>query len=129
MFVNSPNSLDYTKDEGYLPISLQYRPYMARYVRKEGISVKKSSSKDKTNVTSNEEDLDIILETKELLNDKPVIVSNNASNPSVVSEFEGQVDGILINSNKQNPAIFELISGDANPYGLLFFKCQKIWKR
>ena len=75
----------------------------------------------KTNYASNEADLDIILETKKAMKDKPVIVSINMTNPMVVSEFERTVDAILVNFGVQTQAILDIVSGKVSPSGLLPF--------
>lgn len=124
VFVNSPNSLGYNKEEGYLPLSLQYRPYTAHKARAKSIAAD-ASYKDKTNITTNEADLDIILETVAVMDNKPTIVSINAMNPMVVKEFENKVDGIIMNFNTQNQAILDIVSGAFNPYGLLPFQMPK----
>jgi beta-glucosidase len=50
---------------------------------------------------------------------KPVIVAINVSNPTVVAEFERSVDGILVHFGVQDQALMEVISGGAEPSGLL----------
>ena len=128
VFVESPKSVGYSKEEGYLPISLQYRPYTAINTRKISIAggdpletSNNRSYEGKTNYTSNEADLDIILETKKAMKDKPVIVSINMTNPMVVAEFEREVDAILVNFGVQTQAILDIVSGKVSPSGLLPF--------
>lgn len=128
VFIKSPNSVGYTKEEGYLPISLQYRPYTALHSRKTSIAggdpLESSANRSylgKTNYVSNENDLDIILETKKSMGDKPVIVSINMSNPTIVGEFESKVDSIIVDFGVQTQALMEIISGKVNPSGLLPF--------
>lgn len=128
VFIKSPNSVGYTKEEGYLPISLQYRPYTAIYPRKTSIAggdpLESSINRSylgKTNYVSNESDLDIILETKKAMGDKPVIVSLNMSNPTIVGEFESKVDSIIVDFGVQTQALMEIITGKVNPSGLLPF--------
>ena len=128
VFVESPKSVGYSKEEGYLPISLQYRPYTAINTRKISIAggdpletSNNRSYEGKTNYTSNEADLDIILETKKAMKDKPVIVSINMTNPMVVAEFEREVDAILVNFGVQTQAILDIVCGKVSPSGLLPF--------
>lgn len=109
---------------GYLPISLQYCPYTAKDAREVIISgdereVANRSYKNKTIPTKNKADLDLVLETSEKMNGKPVIVSMLLSNPAIVSEFESAVDGLLINFGVQDQALLEVISGQTEPSGLL----------
>ncbi len=126
--IESPDSLGYKKEEGYLPINLQYRPYTAHSARKESIAqdpqdeIVNRSYYGKTNNCTNEADLDIILETKKAMNGKPVIASINCKNPMVVAEFEKEVDAIFIHFNVQMQAIFDLLSGVVEPSGLLPFQ-------
>lgn len=131
VFIESPDSVGYKKEEGYIPVTLQYRPYTAEYAREESIANDDGESrsyKNKSNTATNEKDLDIILETKEAMKDKPVIVSMNCKNPTVVSEFENKVDSILINFNVQTQAVLDIISGREEPSGLLPFQMPKDMK-
>ncbi|MFC0270814.1 glycoside hydrolase family 3 N-terminal domain-containing protein [Metabacillus herbersteinensis] len=114
---------------GYLPISLQYSEYTAEYAREVSIAgghptedFTNRSYKGKTVTAANTKDLDLVLETKEKMGDKPVIVSINMSTPSVLAEFESKVDGILVNFGVQDQAILEVISGNVEPSGLLPFQ-------
>lgn len=131
VFIESPDSVGYKKEEGYIPVTLQYRPYTVEYAREESIAndVGESRSyKNKSNTATNEQDLDIILETKAAMKDKPVIVSMNCKNPTVVSEFENKVDSILINFNVQTQAVLDIISGKEEPSGLLPFQMPRDMK-
>lgn len=125
VFIESPECTPFNSEEGYLPITLQYRPYHATTARELSIAHEPNdnrSYKDKWNTASNEKDLDIILETKKALKDKPVIVVMNAKNPSVVNEFEASIDALLIHFNVQTQAILDIISGKTEPSGLLPFQ-------
>ncbi len=109
---------------GYVPISLQYRPYQANHAREVSITgdsreVVNRSYKGKTVKTHNEMDLDLILETKKAMNGKPVIVSMLLSNPAVVAEFEKEIDALLVHFGVQDQAILDIISGKTEPSGLL----------
>ena len=128
VFIESPDSVGYKKDEGYVPITLQYRPYIAVDAREESLASDEGESrsyKNKSNTATNAQDLDIIIETKADMQDKPVIVSINCKNPTIVSEFEERVDSILIHFNVQTQAILDMISGTAEPSGLLPFQMPK----
>ena len=65
---------------GYLPISLQYRPYTAVYAREHSIAQEPNDEfpdrtyRGKTVTVNNEDDLDLVLHTRELMGEKPVIV-------------------------------------------------------
>lgn len=106
---------------GFVPISLQYRPYTADYAREQSLAGERSY-KGKTVKTTNECDLDLILETKRVMKDKPIIVSLLLTNPIVVSEFESEVAGVLVNFGVQDQAIFEILRGKAEPSGRLPFQ-------
>ena len=69
--------------------------------------------------TSNKDDLKVVLDTKAKMGQKPVIVVLNTGKPVVPAEFEGKADAILISFGIQNQAIFDIISGKAEPSGLL----------
>lgn len=111
---------------GYVPISLQYRPYTAKHARETSIAgdarakdVLNRSYKGKTITAFNEADLDLVLKTKDEMGDKPVIVSLLLTKPSVVAEYEPAVDAILVHFGVQDQAIMDLLSGEAEPSGLL----------
>lgn len=129
VFIESPKTYGYIKEEGYLPISLQYRPYKAITSRKESIAggdplelCSNRSYLGKVNYASNESDLDIILETKHKMGDKPVIVSLSMKNPTIVKEFEKYVDAIICDFKVQTQAILDIICGNSEPSGLLPFQ-------
>ena len=111
---------------GYVPISLQYRPYKAEYARAESIAggdpkedFVNRSYKGKTVTTYNEKDLDLVILTKKQMGDKPVVVIVNVSRPVVLSELEPYADAILVTFGVQNQAVLDLVSGAAEPSGLL----------
>ena len=81
--------------------------------------VKNRSYKNKSVRAGNEKDLQSILDTKKLMNGKPVIVSIALSKPAVMREFENQVDAIVAGFGVQNQAILDIITGVAEPSGLL----------
>ena len=128
VFIQSPKTVGYTKEDGYLPISLQYRPYTAVNSRKTSIAggdpLESSTNRSylgKTNFASNESDLNIILETRKAMSKKPVIVCLNMTNPTIVEEFEHLVDAIIADFGCQTQAILDIVSGKKNPSGLLPF--------
>jgi beta-glucosidase len=111
---------------GYVPISLQYRPYKAVDARATSIAggdllekFTNRSYKNKSVTASNSSDLDLVLNTRKSMKDKPVIVSIAMSNPMVFNEFEKEVDAILVNFEVQDQAILDIITGSAESYGLL----------
>lgn len=111
---------------GFLPISLQYGPYTATEARDPSLAgdaregdVLNRSYKGKTVTAHNQTDLKLVLDTKKAMKGKPVIVVLRMSNPTVVAEFESQVQGLVVNFNVQDQAILDIVSGKAIPSGLL----------
>jgi beta-glucosidase len=50
---------------------------------------------------------------------KPVVVAVRVSNPMVFAEFEREADAILLCLGIQDQALMEIVSGAAQPSGLL----------
>lgn len=132
--IESPlSSMGYSREDaksggnGYVPISLQYRPYTAEYGRETSLAgdardVANRTYRGKRVTVANEGDLDMVLDTKRLMKDKPVIVSIRLTNPAVVAEFEPAADAILAHFGVLDEAILELLTGGAEPSGLLPFQ-------
>lgn len=127
-FIESPNSGRGYDSENtkYVPISLQYRPYTATEARDPSLAggdpLEESDNRSyrgQTVETVNESDLDSVIETREAMGDKPVIVAINISNPMVFSEFEDLVDGIVVHFGVQDQALLDVISGAHEPTALL----------
>lgn len=78
---------------GYIPISLQYRPYTATTAREHSLVCDSTetpadrSYRGKTAHAQNECHLDLVEETRRLMGDKPVIVAGRAE-PSGLLPFE-----------------------------------------
>ena len=111
---------------GYVPISLQYRPYTAEYARAKSIaggdpkeSFTNRSYKGKKVTTANESDLDLVIETKKKMGDKPVVVVVNVTRPVVLAELEPYADVILLTFGVQNQAVLDIVNGTVEPSGLL----------
>lgn len=136
VFVTSPQSLEGGYDlndrtngsNGYVPISLQYGTYTATEARAKSIAagdqvidptITDRAYKNKTVTVANTMDLRTILDTKDMMKGKPVIVSVTASKPMIFNEFEKQVDGIVLNFGVSSQAVLDIISGKAEPSGLL----------
>ena len=132
VFAESPACNPYSKEDagrggnGYLPITLQYRPYTAAEARpvsiaggdfREGFANR--SYRGKTNTAYNEADLDNILECRRAMGDRPVIVVETLANPLVVSEFEAQTDALLVEFGVSRRAVLDVIFGRFAPQGRL----------
>ena len=132
VFIESPLSDGYSEADvrsggnGYLPVMLQYRPYCAEYARKESIAggdfrenFVNRSYYGKANRAANESDLDLVLEARKKMGDKPVIVCIRMHNPAVLAELEGAADAILVDFGVQQEALLDIMTGKAEPGGLL----------
>ncbi len=116
-------------DNGYVPISLQYGPYKAEHARETSIAggspfedFNNRSYKDKTTTAVNIPDMKLVLETRNQMGDKPVVVVVNVSKPMVFAEIEPAADAILIHMGVQDQALMDLISGAVEPSALLPFQ-------
>jgi beta-glucosidase len=124
-FIESPKSVGsgYLKDQGYVPISLQYRPYTAAGAREKNIAGNDDRSyRGKAATVSNEGDLDMILEAREKMGGKPVIAVIQTANPFAAAEFETHADAILLCFSVEPRAVLDIISGKAEPSALLPFQ-------
>lgn len=136
VFVNSPQSALGGYDindrkrggNGYIPITLQYQTYTATDAREKSLAagdpvvdpdILDRSYKNKSVTAANITDLQTILDTKEMMRGKPVIVSVTATKPMVFNEFESYVDGIVLNFSVSTQAVLDIISGKYEPSGLL----------
>ncbi|MGM9846861.1 MAG: glycoside hydrolase family 3 N-terminal domain-containing protein [Muribaculaceae bacterium] len=136
VFMDSPKSyrMGYDPEDlknggnGYIPITLQYRPYTATEAREKSIArdenepVADRSYRGKTAYAQNECDLDMLIDVHRKMNGKPVIVVIAMSNPTVLSEVEPLADAILIGFSVQTQAFLDLIFGKQEPSGLLPFE-------
>jgi beta-glucosidase len=114
---------------GYVPISLQYNDYTAVDARETSLAggdplenFTNRSYQGKSRKTENIFDMKMVNETSSLMGDKPVIVLINTSNPMIFSEFENNVSGIVVHFGVQDQALFDIISGNSEPSGLLPFQ-------
>ena len=132
VFAESPLCDCYTQEDlnnggnGYLPITLQYRPYKAEAARKHSLARGdfREDNCDRTyigkeNTPYNASDLSNILAARKAMGTKPVIVVMQLHNPAVVSEFEPQADGILAHFGVETKVLLEILSGEAEPTGRL----------
>lgn len=114
---------------GYVPISLQYGTYTATEARETSLAggspledFTNRSYKGKTVNTNNTTDMELVKETKAKMGDKPVIVLVHVSKPMVFSEIEGSAAAILIHMGVQDQALFDIVTGKAEPSALLPFQ-------
>jgi len=133
VIIRSPNAgTGYSADDvkkggnGYLPISLQYKQYTATEARETSLAggdplekFVNRSYKGKSVTTANESDLKMVTDTRKAMKGKPVIVSVNMAKPMVFSEFEKDANAILATFDIQDQAILDIITGAAEPSGLL----------
>ena len=127
VFIESPLSNGYDSRSGYLPISLQYRPYTAVNAREHSLAQgdfreqpnPDRSYQSKTNTAANEYNLDLVLNTRAAMPGKPVIVVVRMHNPCILAELETAADAIFVDFGVQLEAILSIISGKAEPSGLL----------
>jgi beta-glucosidase len=119
-FIESPSNVGYFEGH-YQPISLQYRPYTATEARDPSVAARGDNRSYKGVSISNayEPHLDMVLDLKKAMPNKPVVVFLSTSNPTVVAEFEPFVDAIVAEFGVQKSALFEVASGKTEPSGLL----------
>jgi beta-glucosidase len=124
-FIESPQSVGsgYAEGQGYIPISLQYRPYKAATARERNIAgTDDRSYRGKTAVVSNEGDLDMVLDAGKKTGGKPVIAVVQTANPFVAAEFEPYADAVLFCFSVELRAVLDIITGKAEPSALLPFQ-------
>ena len=117
---------------GYIPISLQYRPYTANAARKVSIAggdfrekFTNRSYYGKTAYTANEQDLDNVITAREKMKDKPVIALVNLHNPCVMAEFEPYCDVILTEFGTQRDVLLGILTGELQAGGVLPYHLPK----
>lgn len=132
VFVESPLTDPFSREDraaggnGYMPISLQYRPYTASAARKESIAggdardvSANRSYWGKTAYAYNESDLENVRAARAAMKDKPVIVCIRMHNPAVMAEIEPLADAIIAEFGVGPKAILDLMAGLFEPSGRL----------
>lgn len=111
---------------GFIPVSLQYGPYTATEARDPSLAgdsrtqdVLNRSYKNKSVTASNQSDLETVLKTRQAMGNKPVIVILKMTNPTIVREFEKEVDALLVNFFVQDQAALDIVTGKTEPSALL----------
>lgn len=114
------------EDGHYQPVSLQYSPYTAEYARGESIGggdptedSSNRSYKGLTETSFNESDMRLVIETKKLMGEKPVVVIVATDRPFVPSEIEPYSDAMLLSFGVSNNALLDVVSGRFEPSGRL----------
>jgi beta-glucosidase len=114
---------------GYVPISLQYGEYRAENARETSLAggspfedFSNRSYRNKSFTASNSGDMQMVLDARKAMENKPVVVVVRASKPMVFSEIEPSADAILVHMGVQDQAIMEVLSGAFEPSGLLPFQ-------
>lgn len=111
---------------GYVPISLQYEDYTATNARVHSIAggdIKESFTNrtyhGKSDSSYNRYDMLQVIQTKQMMGDKPVIVLVQPARPFIPAEIEPYSDGLLLGFGVKDQAYLDILCGDAEPYGLL----------
>lgn len=131
-FIESPISVGYDPEDrksggnGYVPITLQYRPYQADLARTPSLAggdpLEDSVDRNyrgKCNTAANEADLELIIQMREAMGEKPVITVITLKNPMVMAELEPYTDAILAEYGVAPQAVLDVITGRFIPEGLL----------
>ncbi len=110
----------------YQPISLQWGPYTASDARAQSIAGGDPSEEGTnrsyrgfTEESFNVNDMLLVQRTRAAMGDKPVVVFVACERPFVPAEIEPFADALLIGWGVSNNALLDLVSGAAEPYGLL----------
>lgn len=131
-FIESPVSVGYDPEDrksggnGYVPITLQYRPYQAKLARTSSLAggdpLEDSADRNyrgKCNTAANEADLELVIRMREAMREKPVITIITLKNPMVMAELEPYTDAILVEYGVNPQAVLDVITGRFRPEGLL----------
>ncbi|WP_375447592.1 glycoside hydrolase family 3 N-terminal domain-containing protein [uncultured Fibrella sp.] len=132
-FIRSPDSGGgYSSEDakaggnGYVPISLQYGDYTAQGARNPSLGggdpLEKFTNRSydgKSVKTINRSDLTMVTETYTKMKGKPVIVAVQMNNPTIFTEFDRQANAILAHFSVQDQALMDILTGAAEPSGLL----------
>lgn len=115
---------------GYVPITLQYGEYTATDARAKSLAagdpvepgLTNRSYKGKTITAGNFNDLKTVRETREKMKDKPVVVIITLSKPAILAEIDKDANAVLAGFGVQNQAVLDVLTGVAEPSGLLPFQ-------
>ena len=119
---------------GYVPVTLQYRPYQALAAREHslagGDSLEESrdrSYRGKWNTAANEADLDIVIDTKKRMGDKPVVTVVTLKKPMVMAELEPHTDALLVEYGVTPQAVVDVLTGAFTPGGCCRCRFRRTW--
>ncbi len=131
-FIESPISCGFDPEDrktggnGYVPVTLQYRPYQAVTARQPSLAggdplegFTDRSYRDKWNHAANEGDLDLVLEMRKRMGDKPVVTIVALKNPTIMAELEPHTDALLLEYGVSPQVVLDVICGRFTPEGLL----------
>ncbi len=111
---------------GYVPISLQYRPYTAANARAESIAggdpredFTNRSYRGKTVTADNEGELDALEAARRAMGGKPVIVFMHIEKAVCLHEVEPMCDALIVHHGVSESILMELAAGLFEPSGLL----------
>lgn len=124
--IDEPSISTGYEEGAYVPVSLQYNDYTATEARAESLAggdplemSANRSYRGKTVHTRNHDHLTMVQRTRETMGTKPVVVVVEVTKPLVLAEVEPLADAILISFGVQHRALLDIISGRAEPSGLL----------
>lgn len=110
----------------YQPISLQWSPYTANTARAQSLAggdpheaSANRTYRGYTEISSNESDALLVQQTKAAMGSKPVILVISVERPFVPADVEPWADAVLMTSGVSSNAVLDIVSGAAEPYGLL----------
>ena len=134
--IESPNTgggydpMDVKKGgNGYVPISLQYGSYKAVDARDPSLAggdpLEKFTNRtyrNKSIMAYNASDAKLVVDTRKVMKNKPVVVAIAVSKPMIFSEFEKDASAIVVTFGVQDQALLDIITGTAEPSALLPFQ-------
>ena len=132
LFIESPISVGYSPEDrkaggnGYVPVTLQYRPYQANAAREGSIAGgdpleegRDRGYRGKWNRAANEADLDLVLDMRRRMGGKPVVTIVSLKTPMVMAELEPYTDALLVEYGVSPQAVLDVLTGRFAPQGLL----------
>ncbi|WP_218961905.1 hypothetical protein [Actinomyces ruminis] len=140
VFIESPLSNPYSTADrdaggnGYLPLTLQYRPYTAAAARPRSLAAGDfretgdRAYRGKTNRAANETDLDAVIAAREVLGERPVIVVVRMHNPAVLAELEPTPTPSWWTSVCNNRPCGSCWRAFSSPAGCCRSRCRSPWR-